>query len=90
MLEFEGKIITRFRTGSHSLAMELGRYRNIQQEYRLCEVGQAAQSIWHIFMDCHLTESIVERNYQNLKEIFDDEDVHTLLLKTTRKLKIRI
>ena len=35
ILEAERILITRFRTGSHSLAIELGRYTNTPREHRL-------------------------------------------------------
>ncbi len=35
--ELERKIVTRFRTGSHSLNVELGRFSNIPRENRLCK-----------------------------------------------------
>ena len=90
ILEAEREIVTRFRTGSHSLAIETGRYANVSRENRLCTCGEGIQTVWHVFAECSLTRTIVAKNYRNMKEIFDDDNVHTTLLALTRKLKIRI
>ena len=37
-----------------------------------------------------LTKPIIEKNYTNLNEIFDDDHEHNILLALTKKLKIRI
>ena len=89
-LEGEREIVTRFRTGSHSLAIETGRYANVPRENRLCSCGESVQTIWHVFAECSLTRTIVEKNYTNLSEIFADDNVLTILLALTKKLKIRI
>ena len=48
-LEFEREMVTRFRTGSHSLAIETGRYSNTPRENRLCSCGEGIQlSLIHI------------------------------------------
>lgn len=90
LLEMERTIITRFRTGSHSLKIELGRYLNIERERRLCICEQDIQNIWHVFMECDLTRDITNRNYANLTEIFSDENLHIKLLKITNCLNIPI
>ena len=89
-MEFERVLVTRFRTGSHSLAVELGRYSNISRENRLCKCGEGVQTVWHVFADCPETRDIVLKNYNNLKEVFEDESVHTVLLAISRRLKIKI
>lgn len=49
-MEFERELITRFPTGSHSLAVEIGRYSNITRENRLCACGKRSangvQMLW--------------------------------------------
>ena len=37
--EIERILVTRFRTGSHSLAVELGRYSGITRDERYCVCG---------------------------------------------------
>ena len=90
IMEFEHELVTRFRTGSHCLEIELGRYSNIKRENRLCICGNDVQTIWHIFMQCPITYSLGYRNYHSLHELFADENVHSMLLVITNRLKIQI
>ena len=89
MLESERKLITRFRTGSHSLNIEVGRYSAIIQENRLCKCNRDVQTVWHIMHDCPLTRDLVhDYDFQDLHEIFAHENIHLLLLNVTKVLKI--
>ena len=90
IMEFERKIVTRFRTGSHSLNVEVMRYSNIVRENRLCSCKNGVQDIWHIFMQCPLTMGINRRNYSNLHDVFQDENAHRNLIKITKRLKVPI
>ena len=83
-------MVTRFRTGSHSLAIETGRYSNTPRENRLCSCGEGIQTVWHVFAECSRTRTIVTKNYTKMSDIFDDEDVPKVLLAITKELKIRI
>ena len=89
-MELERELITRFRTGSHSLAVETGRYSNIIRENRLCSCGNGVQTVWHVVSECCETRDIVPNTYNNLREIFDDANLYGTLLAITRKLKVRI
>ena len=88
LLESERKLVTRFRTGSHSLNIETGRYSNIPRGNRLCSCGEGVQTVWHIFHECPLTTDINNANFENLQQVFQDKDIHKLLLTATRRLKI--
>ena len=90
ILEYERELVTRFRTGSHSLAVETGRYSNTPRENRVCRCGTGVQTVWHVFSECPLTRGIVPMNYSNLNEVFKDEDIHSVLLAVTKKLKVQI
>ena len=90
VMEFERELVTRFRTGSHSLAIEVGRYSNTLRENRLCKCGDGVQTVWHVFSECRYTRDIVRKNYDNLKEVFDDNNIHFILLAITKKLNIKI
>ena len=90
ILEGERIVITRFRTGSHSLAIELGRYSNVKRPYRLCQCKLGVQSVLHVFKECPLTYDIHEGQYDCLAEVFSAPDVGKLLLKITSVLKIAI
>ena len=89
-LEFERELVTRFRTGSHSLAVETGRYSNTPRENRLCSCGTGIQTVWHVFAECPSTRTVVQKNYESMNDIFEDENVHNVLLAITKKLKIQI
>ena len=86
--ENERILITRFRTGSHSLAIEIGRFSNIPRANRLCICGGGVQTMWHIFAECQWTRFIVNKEYRNLKEVFQDENLLNLIFKITKKLNI--
>ena len=90
LTENERILITRFRTGSHSLAIEIGRFSNTPRENRLCVCGHGVQSVWHIFTECQLTRTIVRKNYLNLHDIFEDRNLRNLLILITKILKIPI
>ena len=90
IMEFERELTTRFRTGSHSLAVETGRYSNIPRENRLCSCGHGVQTVWHIFKECPTTRTIMQKDNSNLQEIFEDERIHGTLFAITKKLIIQI
>ena len=89
LMEFERELVTRFRTGSHSLAIEVGRYSNTVRENRLCKCGDGIQTVWHVISECKDTRDIVRKNYNDLKEVFDDKNIHFILLAITEKLSIK-
>ena len=90
IMEFERELITRFRTGSHSLAVEIGRYSNIPRENRLCSCGNGVQTVWHVMAECCETRDVVRKNFSDLREVFDDDNLPGTLLAVTRKLKVKI
>ena len=91
LMEIERELLTRYRTGSHSLAIELGRFSNTPRENRICACGVNVQTVLHIFTECQLTRSIADhQTYANLKEVFDDNNIHRKLLLISNKLKISI
>ena len=90
IMEIERILVTRYRTGSHSLSIELGRYTGVERANRVCVCGNFVQSLWHIFFECSLTRDIVETNNMNLAEVFSDEHIHRKLLLISKRLKVRI
>ena len=90
MLETDRILLTRFRCGSHSLKLELGRFSKprIPREQRLCKCKQGVQTIWHCFMECTLTYGHIQGNYCDLESIFKDEDVCHKLLLICKILKV--
>ena len=91
IMEIERELITRYRTGSHSLAIERGRYSNIPRENRACVCATGVQTVWHLFVECPLTRQVIgQQYYSNLADVFVDPDVHRKLLMICRELKIDI
>ena len=84
-MESERELVTRFRTGSPSLAIK--RYSNTPREVDFAAV---VSTLWHIFKDCPITRVIIPKDYENLKEAFDDNNIHCTLCAMTRILKIQI
>ena len=90
IMEIERILITRYRTGSHSLAIEIGRYSNTPRENRICKCNMNVQTVWHIFIECPLTIACGRRNFNNLNELFLDQNVHRTLIAISKVLKIPI
>ena len=88
IMESERKLVTRFRTGSHSLNIEIMRYSNVLREDRLCVCKDGIQTVWHVFMQCPLTQGINRRNYDSLKDIFDDDNIQENIMKIATRLKV--
>ena len=88
IMEVERELVTRYRTGSHSLAIELGRFTNTPRETRLCCCKNSVQSVWHIFFECDLTHDLINNHHTNLYEAFNDNEIHRRLLSICRRLKI--
>ena len=52
---------TRFRTSSHRLKIETGRWSRIVREERWCQCGKGIQTEKHVLMDCDLSQPIREK-----------------------------
>ena len=90
MFETDRMTLSRFRCGSHSLQIEIGRYVGIDRERRLCKCGTGIQTILHCFKDCPLVTHLLSKEYNNLCEIFADENISLLLYKICKELKVPI
>ena len=91
MFETDRLLLTRFRCGSHSLAVEKGRYSNIPREERLCSCGNGVQTILHCFTECPNTQHLLSgKEYVTLNDVFLDEDVCVLLHKVCKVLRISV
>ena len=62
---------TRFRTSSHRLRIETGRWSRIPHEQRLCECGEGVQNEQHI-MTCPLLNDIRRRYDLSADMTFDE------------------
>ena len=57
---------TRFRTSSHRLKVETGRWSRIPRERRLCQCGEGVQTEKHVLVECELTRGIREKYGQTI------------------------
>ena len=57
---------TRFRTSSHRLKVETGRWSRILRERRLCQCGEGVQTEEHVLLHCDLTITIKEKYGQEV------------------------
>ena len=90
LMEHERIVVTRFRTGSHSLAIEIGRYSNTPRMNRICSCHRSVQSVWHVLTECPLTISCGRRNYNDLRDAFSDPTINQTLLSISKMLEIPI
>ena len=90
IMECERILTTRFRTGSHSLAIELGRMNGVSRENRLCKCNSNVQTVWHIFNDCPLTRHVTGKIYSNISEVLNDAIFPKSILKIASILKFTI
>ena len=78
-------VFTKFRTSSHSLKIETGRWARISAEDRLCDCGQGVQDEYHVVFMCEKTASIREKYavsdilYANLSDLMENYDVVQLV-----------
>ena len=89
ILELERITLTRFRTGSHSLAIESGRYARpkIPRELRLCQCGEI-QTVLHVLSTCPITKPVLSRTFLSLQEAFKYTNISNDLLQITNALRI--
>ena len=78
-------VFTKFRTSSHSLRIETGRWARINREDRICNCGQGVQDENHVVFICEKTEAIREKYainntiYENLSALMENHDVVLLV-----------
>ena len=90
LLDDEWKLVTRVRTGPHSLSIELGRFSGSPRPNRLCSCLTSIQTIWHIFKECPLTVHIHQNCFDNLSEVINDTQLVKLIFRITSTSKIPI
>ena len=82
--EFERRLVTRYRTGSHNLKIESGRLCNptIPREERICTCGTGVQSLHHCLFDCPLLEDVhTNFTYTTIEEALASLDAAKLLME---------
>ena len=71
---------SKFRTSSHSLKIETGRWARIKAEDRLCDCGRGVQDESHVVFKCNHTGPIREKYginenvYENLSSMMCNHD----------------
>ena len=90
--ELERITMTRFRTGSHNLQIELGRHTNpiTPRDQRHCKCGNGLQTLQHI-MDCILLQG-PRRDViaTSVKEFFECPRATMFIIKASAILKIEL
>ena len=75
--EYDRKLITRYRSGSHELKIQKGRLSNTSRDSRLCSCENEIQTLHHVIFICPLTENIRafhEIEETSLEEFFGNGD----------------
>ena len=52
IIEYERKLITRYRCGAHNLWIETWKWERIDREHRLCICNQCVQTLLHGITEC--------------------------------------
>ena len=91
ILEFERIILSRYRSGSHSLRIETGRLANptIPREDRLCSCLMGVQSLKHCMFECPLLQELRnEYVFTSIEEAFKINDIVNFFMKMGKILNI--
>ena len=92
ILETERILLSRYRSGSHSLRVELGRMSNppLPREERLCRCNTGVQSVHHVMFDCPLLADLHEEyRFVSIDDAFKREEITQFLMKMERRLGIK-
>ena len=94
--EIERIHITRFRTGSHNLLIETGRFiPGMSREMRICPCGNGVQSIRHVFMECNIVNRMENRElfvntFTTVEEFFKWPILYNYILSISKALKFEL
>ena len=78
-------VFTKFRTSSHSLKIETGRWARISAENRLCDCDQGVQDEYHVVFKCERSAAIREKyaeneaRYTSLSDLMENHDAVQLV-----------
>ena len=92
ILEMERILLSRYRSGSHSLRIETGRMSNppVPREDRICCCNTSVQSLHHVLFDCPLLADLHnEYRFISIEDAFKRDDVTQFLMRMERKLGIK-
>ena len=48
------KILTKFRINDHNIEIEIGRYKKVPREQRICKACKVLDDEKHLFLHCHI------------------------------------
>ena len=67
-------ILTKYRTGSHSLKIQKGRYNRVDRNNRLCKCKAGIQDLTHVLLYCNITRRFRDDSFKfnDLQEFFED------------------
>ena len=88
-------ILTKYRTGSHYLNIQKGRYLMVDRNQRTCVCASGIQDLQHVVFECPLTQPLRNatlnfQNFQNLNKFLNDvQDAPTYLRTMEVTLKLR-
>ena len=92
ILEYERKLITRYRCGAHNLRIETGRWQRIHRDQRLCICNQGIQTLLHVVTECPLMYQYRLNGINTLEDFFkQNQDIIVGYISNIYKtLKIKI
>ena len=78
------KILTKFRISDHKLEIEIGRYKKVPREQRICKACKVLDDEKHCFLHCHINYNIRNSLIQEIENYYPDFNQ----LDSIAKLKI--
>ena len=72
------KIICKFRTSDHPLAIETGRYKNIPREFRLCNLCKTLEDESHFFLYCKINDNFRTELFEKFNIGCKNNDAETI------------
>ena len=95
MFELERIHITLFRSGSHNLFIETGRFSfpRVPRELRICSCGSGIQTLRHVLMECPIVaQKSISFNitFTSMSEFLTWSKLHDYLLIISKVLKVEL
>ena len=88
MFEPDRILLSRFRTGSHNLRIESGRWSRLPREERMCRCGPHIQTLDHVVYSCNLLAEHRQHNHRDLEDFFKQPDAISFLHKVNATFKL--
>ena len=80
------QLLTKLRVSDHNLEIELGRYKKIQREHRLCKVCKILDDEEHFFLHCQINSNVrhslinaIKTHYPNFNQLDSNSKLKTIL-----------